>query len=359
MNLIETGHHEVNADGDPDLGAHGILRGSEEGLDAQVLLDPLEEQFDPPSALVNRGDGQRRQVEVVGQEDEPLASHGIEAADTSESLRVVEFSFRCAQPDGLVAAQAGFLVDRTGLQNVEPGVALGSNHKVCPGLVDVEQACEIEVATIEDIDAARFESDLVEEMDIVNRPVRDADKHGDRAGHVDLSVQLDRSLGGSKARPGKHRQAKVDGRGIDRINHLAEIQPVGVVGMESLRLANENLSERFVNAPVPMLVGVSEIGPGDVPAKAHCVKMGATSKTGFDVPKALPESDLSEGHREKLVAGRHASAASRHRVQRDAAIELLSMNEIDDLGENETSGVHPLLRMNLRKKSQLLQMRHT
>ena len=44
-----------------------------EVLDAQVLLDPLEEQLDLPAALVERSDCQRRQSHVIGQEDECFA----------------------------------------------------------------------------------------------------------------------------------------------------------------------------------------------------------------------------------------------------------------------------------------------
>ena len=51
MSLIETGHDKVNADGDPYLGADSVFAGSEEGFDAKVLLDPLEEEFDLPTAF--------------------------------------------------------------------------------------------------------------------------------------------------------------------------------------------------------------------------------------------------------------------------------------------------------------------
>src|SRR5260370_20953140 len=42
-----------------------------EGFDAQVLLDPLEEQFYLPALFVDLRDGKSRQIEVIGQEDEP------------------------------------------------------------------------------------------------------------------------------------------------------------------------------------------------------------------------------------------------------------------------------------------------
>lgn len=87
MHLIETGHHQVNADCDSDLRSHGVLGCAEKCFDAQVLLDPLEEQFDLPAAFVNGSDGLCWQIEVICQEDQALSSLGIKEADTSEFFR--------------------------------------------------------------------------------------------------------------------------------------------------------------------------------------------------------------------------------------------------------------------------------
>lgn len=75
MHLLETGHHEVNADGYPNMGLHGVFGGTVESLDAEVLLDPLEEQLNAPATFVNGRDSQGGQGEV-----EQLArSRSIEA----------------------------------------------------------------------------------------------------------------------------------------------------------------------------------------------------------------------------------------------------------------------------------------
>lgn len=358
MDLIETGHHEVNADGDPDLSAHCILAGAEESFDSQVLFDPFEEEFDLPATLVNGCDRQGGKIEVVGQEDQSLSALRIDIADTSQSLRVVEFSFSGAQSDRLVATQSGCLVDRSGLQNVESRVGLGSNHEVSLGVVDAEQTSEVEVTPVDHIDAPRFEGDLVEEVHVVNRSIRNTDEHRDWAGKVDLGVQLDSSFGSAEVCPWKHRKAQIDSRGIDRIHHLVEIEPIRIFGIQPSGFSNENLSERFVNTPVPMFVGVGQIGPSDVPTNAHCVEMSATAQAGFDISQALSKSNLRESHREELIASSHALARSLHRVQCNTTIELLPVNEIGDLSEDQASSVHSLLRMNSASNRQRVQMRH-
>ena len=49
-----------------------------EGLDAQVLLDPFEEQFQLPAALVELRHAEGGQGEVIGQEGQVAAVLGIE-----------------------------------------------------------------------------------------------------------------------------------------------------------------------------------------------------------------------------------------------------------------------------------------
>ena len=46
-------HQQAVDQSDPDLRHDGISGGSEEALDLEILLDPLEEQFDLPASFVN------------------------------------------------------------------------------------------------------------------------------------------------------------------------------------------------------------------------------------------------------------------------------------------------------------------
>jgi hypothetical protein len=44
--LLDDGDQHLGRHGNPYLRLHGVLAGAEEGLDAQVLLDPLEQLGD-------------------------------------------------------------------------------------------------------------------------------------------------------------------------------------------------------------------------------------------------------------------------------------------------------------------------
>ena len=81
--FLQNGDEQLSGDGGPDLGAHGVRAGAVKGFDAQMLLEPFEEQFDLPAAPIQVGDGQSWHGEVVGQEDQCLARFWIAIADAS------------------------------------------------------------------------------------------------------------------------------------------------------------------------------------------------------------------------------------------------------------------------------------
>src|SRR5262245_37486485 len=68
--LFDDRDEHVHADRDPDLGFYCIGASAIESLDSQMLFDPPEEQFDLPATLIELGNGQRRQLEVVRKKDE-------------------------------------------------------------------------------------------------------------------------------------------------------------------------------------------------------------------------------------------------------------------------------------------------
>ena len=82
--FFQNGDEQINGDGAPDLGAHRVGAGAIKGFDAQMLLDPFEEEFDLPAAPIQLRDGQRRDGEVVGQKDQRLARFWIAITDATQ-----------------------------------------------------------------------------------------------------------------------------------------------------------------------------------------------------------------------------------------------------------------------------------
>ena len=52
-----------------------------------MLLDPFEEQFDLPAALVERADRRGRQPELIGEEHQRFSRFGVPEADAPQVFR--------------------------------------------------------------------------------------------------------------------------------------------------------------------------------------------------------------------------------------------------------------------------------
>jgi len=100
--LFQYGHKQVDAQSHPDLGFDGIDRRAEEGLDPQVLLDPLEEQLDLPAQPEDVRNGLCRDRKDVGQEHEPLFRFGLHVGDPPQGLRIGLSGTSCGEHDGLI-----------------------------------------------------------------------------------------------------------------------------------------------------------------------------------------------------------------------------------------------------------------
>ena len=101
--LFDDGNQHVGGHGAPDLRLHRVFARAQKTLDAQMLLDPFEEQLYLPAAFVQRGNGQRRQCRVVGQKYQRLARHGIFVSDTSQMFGIVAGHVKTVEPNRLVA----------------------------------------------------------------------------------------------------------------------------------------------------------------------------------------------------------------------------------------------------------------
>src|SRR3970040_2673687 len=81
--LPDDGDQDVDRDGDPHLRLHGVLRGPEERLDPELLLDPPEEELDLPALLVQQGDAFRGKGKLVGEEDQVPPGFRVDIPDPS------------------------------------------------------------------------------------------------------------------------------------------------------------------------------------------------------------------------------------------------------------------------------------
>lgn len=154
------------------------------------------------------------------------------------------------------------------------------------------------VSTIHEIGASRLWNDLIKDVDVMNAPLGDADEHWNRAAQVDHRVHFDGGFGSPKIRPRKQRQAQIDGRGVQCVNHLVDLQFAVIRTVEPARFADEHLGQRREGAPIPKLVGVGQIGPRYLSPDAHRIKMTRTSQAGLDIAQTLAAGTVLNVHRQ-------------------------------------------------------------
>ena len=75
-------------------------------LYAEMLLDPTKEEFDGPTTLVQRADGQCGQTRVIGQKHQRFAGLWIFEADATQMFWVMLPTVETIQRDRLVADYA-------------------------------------------------------------------------------------------------------------------------------------------------------------------------------------------------------------------------------------------------------------
>ena len=139
----EIGKEQIDAKSDPDLGQYRIGGSPQEGLDLQVLLDPLEEQFDLSTFFVNFGDFSGLQMVRVG--DEPVVDAGFRVGEGHQAQRLLH----PLEPNGLIVGDAGALSPGPLEQVLDIGVTFQPGHEENIAQVQVVVPAIIGEAAIE------------------------------------------------------------------------------------------------------------------------------------------------------------------------------------------------------------------
>ena len=210
--VLDDGDEDVGGHGAPDLGLHCVLAGAQEALDVQVLLDPLEEQFDLPSAFVQRGDRLRWQCCIVGQEVKRRARLGVLEANASQMFRIGLGRVVTIEHHTLIADHAAVALSGARVHAPRVHAFLGACDEEGTGLMHRLQPCEVHIAAIHRVESARLHGQDVLHVDSVQLCVADVDEGRDRTTQVQQRVQLDGCLdrNGAQSNRARHRLMVVE-----------------------------------------------------------------------------------------------------------------------------------------------------
>ena len=360
--LLDDGDQHVSRDRNPYLRFHGILARAEEGLDVQVLLDPLEEQLYLPSLLVQCADGEGGQRQVVGQELERLALFRVEIDHATKDIWVAFARHRTAEPDMVIADQSGDRIDRFAGHQLALHVVFGAGDKEGACEVQPIQPGEVDVGFVHDVEGARLDQALlaeqVEHPDIVHLAVADVNETGDCATQVEQRVQLYRCLGGSKWRPCKKRQTQIDRGRIQGIHRRAherlELRPGGVCGVQRSGNADQVVREIGINLPRPGRIGIRQrVACNRFATKAHVVKpRQLRAQVDFYIAQRFARRQLGECHGKELIQAREILHLVIATMGRYTAAKRSERHIGHDLRKNERALMHGSLPRTSAKSSQ-------
>ena len=342
--LFYDGDQQVNRDGDPELGFDGVFACSIEGLDSQVLLDPLEERFNFPAAFVEIADGGSGQGELVGEKDKALAGVGVAEADSAQMVWIVVAAVIAVESDGLVGENARLLVRRAGVDARCVEVALGASDKKCSGQMDAMKPAIVEVAAIHHIVGSGLENYLVEDFDVVRISSGDADKHGNRSAQIEQRMHFDGGLGGTKMRPGEQTQTQVDSGRVQCISGCVEVHAEALLRVKFAGLKHQPLRQLGIDTPVAALVGFCQSGTPHGRTKAHRVELGwLGAETCFDVPQTLAISQLGKGHGAELFGATEVAHSAVTAIAGHTAGERSPGKKIHQLRKQQLASVQRCL----------------
>ena len=210
-----------------------------------------------------------------------------------------------------------------------------------PGLVQHIKAGKVDVATIHDVDGSGFRQEHIEGMNVVQLAIRDVDKTRNVAPQVEQRVHLHRRLGGAEVRPRKDRQAQSDGRRVQGVDGIGQVQPQFFVDVQRPRLGDEPLGQRRMDTPVAPFVGIGQRRAPDRLAEAHVIEFRCVDReAGLDVAQAFPVGQLGEGHGPVLLGAGQRPDPVIAAIPVDDPRESSPWQEVHELSEQGLAGVH-------------------
>ena len=339
--LVKDSDYQIGGHCDPYLGLHGVGTGAVVMLDPQVPLDPPEEQLDAPPHLVKHGHDKGRDLQIVGQEDEFLCGFRVVKFDPSQKNRERLPRFFESRFSYMVAAQASEPVHRHGIMPGEFQVALCPRNKESSGVCYQNEPFEVHICPVHQIESPRLEEEVVQPANVVLPGACNMDAGRNRSAQVDLGMDLDTRLGLTEVGPWKQSQREIDSGRIQCIDRVVQVQPEIFFGIEWPGLAHQAFGELLPDTPVPQIVRIGKSGFGDRFAEPKMIENFAPGiETGRDVSQTFSRGHLCEHHADQLLPKSEVTHSGFLFVALDDAVERLSVNKIENLGQYKAAGVH-------------------
>ena len=339
--LLGNDKQQVVANSNPYLCKDCILRRSEERLDVQVLLDPLEEQLNLPVLPIKLCYSERINDDIFRQESVHVVRGIVFVDDHAHHLRIVLGYKFSSEPDTLVADETCMHIHFPFLLNLKSHVVLCPCDEVClPEMKEVVESPEVHVAFIHKIVGTCFDGQYVQAVHVVDLPLCHPDKGRNRASRVQQRMHLHCTAVLLIFSPRTKLQAEFYGTAVKSIDHLVKTKSEIIVLVQSLGPCYQHHSKVTVYLPVLRLVHVGESGLGDEFHSGMIELGGEHCQRRFDVTKACTIGELGIAHHTELVTAGELQSMEVSMVFVNTFLEIILRNHIHQLREDGLSDRH-------------------
>ena len=226
--VLDNGNEAVGDDGHMYLYPDSILGLAPKGLDAEMLLNPLEEEFHLSSVAVKQGDVLGRKVEVVSIVDERPAEVWCVIDDTSEVGGIISFVPLAGETDGLVEQDVVLPIDiPVPVDNLKFRMPFLPDNEECAECMDDKKSRKVEVSAVEYIAGVGFICNPVHCLGVMYLGCGDAVEHRYLCDDVNLGVDADAGLCAAEVCPSEDRHAEVDCCGVHCVEPPVELKLLG------------------------------------------------------------------------------------------------------------------------------------
>ena len=289
-------------DGNMYLNTDCILGFSPKGLDAEMLFDPLKEQFDLPPIFIKESNVFSFKIEVVCVVGEGASELWRIVNNTSDRCRIILFVPLASESNCLITENVIFsLIKVNSALNIISRMKLFSNNEESSRAIDFVEPCKVKVPSIKHIACKRLVCEPVHRVDIMHLSIGDSVEYGNLRDDVNLRVNSYSGFGCSELRPSENGQAEINRSGVNRIESTMQFKISG----KTFRLSNSHhvksklLKDPIVsdgvrlgkNLPVDMAFPKAE--------KKRFISMGDSYICKF--PKASASKQLPEHKNQQMI----------------------------------------------------------
>jgi hypothetical protein len=206
----------------PNLNLDGIGAGPDKGLDLEVLLQMLEEDFNLPAIFVDGGDRAGSQDKVVRQENQDLSCLRVLYFDPSQWKGASLDSLGTSEFDLFILEHMTVLRDPFVPKDFIERIVFHTGDEIDPLATPSAPEGIVSIGPIVNDDGPRRKMQLPGNLHISDLPIAQDRKLGEIPVVVQQQVQFDCPLGPSEMGPVKDAQAQVNGGRVETDQFVLE-----------------------------------------------------------------------------------------------------------------------------------------